>query len=141
MTYTEVQECLETICSRYVHESGGVGECLAWLRKILEKELMDKEPTVSSSFDYRGNIVSYFCFTKEPGTGYFRMHHEATGLEHLWLVSELLEEQYGVDVTDPDIVYDMFEIKDLSVRCLNEFYQFKFYASSVPLSDSSSGSM
>lgn len=69
------------------------------------------------------------------------MHHEATGLEHLWLVSELLEEQYGVDVTDPDIVYDMFEIKDLSVRCLNEFYQFKFYASSVPLSDSSSGSM
>lgn len=140
MTYTEVQECLNTIRARYVHESGGVNELITWLRKILEKELLDEKPLSSSAFDYGENIISYFCFSKEPGTGYFRMHHEATGLEHLWLVSELLEEQYGVDVTDPDIVYDMFEIKDLSIRCMNEFYQFKFYASSVPLPEDGSGS-
>jgi hypothetical protein len=141
VTYTEAQECFNTICSEYIHECGGVGELLVWLRKLLEKELMDKEPYANSTFDYAGNIVSYFCLTREPGTGYFRMSHDATGLEHIWLVSELLVEQYGVDVDDPDLIYDLYEVKDLSVRCMNEFYQFKFYASHVPLPEEDSGSM
>lgn len=141
MTYTEAQECFKTICADYIHEGGGVSDLLVWLRKVLGKELVDKEPYPNSTFDYSGNIISYFCFTREPGEGYFRMSHDATGLEHIWLVSELLMEQYGVDVDDPDLIYDSYEIKDLSVRCVNEFYQFKFYASIVPLPEEDSGSM
>ena len=140
MAEIETDERFKTVCSEYIPESGGVGELLAWLRKILGRELMLKEPLTTSAFDYGGNLIGYYCFTQEPGTGYFRMEHPPTGLEHMWLVSELLEEQYGVDVNDPGIICDLYEIKDLSVRCLNEFYQFKFYVSHVPLHDEGSGS-
>ena len=140
MTNVETDERFKTVCSEYIPEGGGVGELLTWLRKILGRELMLKEPLASSAFDYGGHLIGYYCFTKEPGTGYFRMEHEPTGLDHLWLVSELLAEQYGVDVDDPDIVCDLYEIKDLSLRCMNEFYQFKFYASHIPLHYEGSGS-
>lgn len=141
MTQIETDEYFKTVCSQYIPAGGGVGELLEWLRKIIGRELMLKDPLTTSAFDFGGHLIGYYCFTKKPGTGYFWMGHEPTGLDHMWLVSELLAEHYGVDLDDPEIIYDLFEVKELSLRCMNEFYQFKFYASRVPLHEDGSGSL
>ena len=129
MQLDTIQKSLEQIKKKYETQEGGIQDLLRWVQDILEKELLDKEPRQYSKFDYQGNLIMYKCRSEEPGDGFFWISNDKTNMEYTYVISDTLDEQYGMSVIDENIKLTILDLKELAINFVTEFFQFKLYSS------------
>jgi hypothetical protein len=128
MYLDNIQKSLEEIKNAYKTPSGGMQDLLHWVQDLLDKELLDKTPTEFSRFDYQGNSVAYACPSGESGYGYFWISNTKSNMEYCYSMSNVLSEQYGMDITDENVKLTILDLKDLTINLVTEFFQFKLYS-------------
>jgi len=129
MQLDTIQKSLKQIRKEYEAQEGGMQELLRWVQDILEKELLDKKPGEYAKFDYHGNLILYDCPSREPGCGFFWISNDKTNMEYTYVISDTLDEQYGMSVTDENIKLTILDLKELAINFVTEFFQFKLYSS------------
>jgi len=50
-------------------------------------------------------------------------------MEYTYVISDTLDEQYGMSVTDENIELTILDLKELAINFVTEFFQFKLYSS------------
>jgi hypothetical protein len=49
-------------------------------------------------------------------------------MDYFYFISDVLSEQYGMDITDENVKLTILDLKDLTINLVTEFFQFKLYS-------------
>lgn len=128
MSLDTIKQCLENINEEYKATKGNLGELCEWVQDIIEREVVEKYPYRMSKFDYGISRIFYSCPDNSPGYGSFYIYSRQTTMDYTVLVSEVIAEEFGVDVLDKDLKLTALESREWAVHLATCIFQFNVYA-------------